>query len=79
MAALGTLAGIGSESTGFTTHDSVGDFFLDVRNSVPGRKKRVKRTLPDLLDFEITHKTHLPFCQKDWKKPSEHLMPDVRI
>ena len=44
----------------------------------PGRKKRVKRTLPDLLDFEITHKTRLPFCQKDWKKP-EHLMPDVRM
>ena len=29
MAALGTLAGIGSERTGFTTHDSVGDFFLE--------------------------------------------------
>lgn len=79
MSALGTLAGIGSNGAGFTTDDSEGGFFLDVRNRVPGRKKRVKRTLPDLLDLEITHKAHLPFCQKDWKKPSEHLMPDVRI
>lgn len=65
ISAVGALGNVDAKGAGFTVHDGMCGFFLDIRLKGAGRVKSFIGKIPDLLDFRPVHGKHLPSGQKD--------------
>ena len=65
MAAVRALGNVYPKIPGFAVEDSPGSFSLNIRQMAGFFSKGQIRSLPDLLDFRISHGTSLPSCRKD--------------
>lgn len=64
MSAVGALGNVDAKRTGFTVHDGMCGFFLNIRLEAAGRTKCFIGKIPDLLDLRPAHRKHLPSGQK---------------
>lgn len=65
MTAVRTLGNVNTQFARLTVHDSSGSFFLDIRLERTRSTVIRIRTLPYLLDLQVTHAAHLPSGQTD--------------
>jgi hypothetical protein len=65
MFAVWALREIGSEPSGFTVHDGMGGFLLNMGLNVPGSLVFPIGEFPYPSDLQVTHGVHLPSGRKD--------------
>ena len=65
MSAVGAEGDVDAEPAGFAVKDSHGSLFLSIGLEVPGGTVVLIGTVPDFLDFHVTHGKHLPCGRKD--------------
>ena len=66
MTTVGALTDVVAKIPGFAVHNGLCSFQLHIGNVMPGRKERIKRMIPYLLNLIIIDGNHLPSGQKDY-------------
>ena len=66
MTTVGAPTDVASKIPGFAVHNGLCCSHLHIRNVMPGRKERIKRMIPYLLNLIIIDGDHLPSGQKDY-------------
>lgn len=64
MATVRALGNVYPQIPGLTVEDGPGSFSLNIRRMVGSFCEGLVRSMPDLLDFRISHGTSFPSCQR---------------